>query len=99
MHQLQVKAPTLRRWATKLAVAVDRPFFESIGGPSETPSHDLDSGDIIWLVPVLSDELKLVRYHWEVLTLEQSVSKLSAADTITRTEFESTLMAKLEPLV
>jgi len=30
MPQLQVKVPTLRRWASKLAVAVDRPFFEDL---------------------------------------------------------------------
>ena len=27
MPQLQIKAPTLRRWGTKLAVAVDMPFL------------------------------------------------------------------------
>lgn len=42
MPQLQVKAPTLRRWFTKLAVAVDLPFFEAVGGQSAEPSQDIN---------------------------------------------------------
>ena len=98
MPQLQVKAPTLRRWGTKLAVAVDMPFFEAIGGPSRKVSQDLDEGDIIWLVPQISDEYRLEALHWEVLSLEESSDKLLAAKTVKRGEFEETLRAKLQPL-
>ena len=98
MPQLQVKVPTLRRWGTKLAVAVDKPFFEAIGGVSKNPSHDLDEGDVIWLVPRMSDDYRLERGHWEVLSLEESNEKLLAADTIKRREFETALRAKLQPL-
>ena len=99
MPQLQVKVPTLRRWGTKLAVAVDVPFFESIGGPSRRPNKDLDDGDIIWLVPQVSNTYQLEAAHWEVLSLEDSSKKLLAAETIKRSEFESALRAKLRPLV
>ena len=44
MPQLEIKVPTLRRWSSKLAVAVDKPFFEAVGGPSEQASQDLDEG-------------------------------------------------------
>ena len=98
MPQLQIKAPTLRRWGTKLAVAVDMPFFEAIGGPSQKPSQDLDEGDIIWLVPQISDEYRLEASHWEVLSLEDSSDKLLAATTIKRGEFEEALRVKLKPL-
>ena len=98
MPQLQVKGPTLRRWGTKLAVSVDYPFFEAIGGPSDNPSHDLDDGDIVWLVPRMGAERRLKRGHWEVLSLEASSDKLLAADTIKRTEFEQHLRDKLEKL-
>ena len=99
MPQLQVKVPTLRRWGSKMAVAVDQPFFESVGGPSPSYSRDLGDGDIIWLVPRLS--LKedggyiLEQGHWEVLTLESSNEKLLAARTIQRNEFETILRNKL----
>ena len=98
MPQLQIKVPTLRRWGTKLAVAVDRAFFESIGGKSTPPIQDLDEGEVIWLVPELSTEYRLQRGHWEMLSLDQSSEKLQAARTVKRTEFETTLRSKLAPL-
>lgn len=102
MPQLQIKVPTLRRWGSKIAVAVDRPFFESIGGPSAAPSRDLNDGDIIWLVPELTQNedgyFELSRGHWEVLTLEDTSSKLLAAETIRREVFERELRNKLEAL-
>lgn len=102
MPQLQIKVPTLRRWGSKLAVAVDRPFFESMGGPALAPSHDLNDGDIIWMIPELLPNgdggYTLSRGHWEVLTLEESSNKLLAAKPIQRNLFEQTLREKLEPL-
>ena len=103
MPQLQIKAPTVRRWQTKIAVAVDLPFFESIGGPSPNPSQDINDGDIIWLVPELVRDAtdggyRLARRHWEVLTLESSTDKLLAARTISRDAFEEVLLNKLAPL-
>ena len=97
MPQLQVKVPTLRRWGTKLAVAVDRQFFEAIGGASSNPVRDLDEGEVIWLVPEVSAKYKLQRWHWETLSLDASTEKLLAARTVNRTEFEKTLRAKLLP--
>ena len=101
MPQLQVKVPTLRRWGRKLAVAVDRPFFNALEQATRRPSQDLNDGDVIWLVSALEltdDGLRLVRSHWEVLTLEQTSQMLLAAETIPRDDFESALDAKLEPL-
>ncbi len=99
MPQLQIKAPTLRRWGSKVAVAVDRPFFDAVGGPSPNYSRDLNDGDVIWMVPELVGDggrHRLSRGHWEVLTLEASTEKLLAASTIRRDEFEQTLLAKLK---
>ena len=98
MPQLQIKAPTLRRWATKLAVAVDAEFFEAIGGQSQSPSRDLDEGDIIWLVPEINEDYRLKQRHWEVLSLEDSSDKLLAAKTVKRLEFEQALRDRLRPL-
>ena len=96
MPQLQVKAPTLRRWGTKLAVAIDMPFFEAIGGPNDPPIRDLDEGDIIWLVPRVTDDFRLAPHHWEVLSLEASSDKLLSAETVRRRDFENALRAKIE---
>lgn len=102
MPQLQIKAPTVRRWGAKLAVVVDQPFFDAIGGSSSQPSHDLNEGDIIWIVVCLertgNGALQLVRAHWEILTLEDSNTRLQAAETISRESFETTLRSRLRPL-
>ena len=102
MPQLQVKAPTLRRWGSKIAVAVDRPFFDAVGGPSPNFSRDPNDGDIIWLVPELQrgpdGNFRLSRGHWEVLTLERSEEKLRDAEPVRREDFEKELAGKLEPL-
>jgi len=99
LPQLQIKGPTLRRWGAKLAVCVDAPFFESIGGASPEPRRDIHSGDIVWMVPeLLQDNGKswqLRRGHWEVLTLEETAVKLRAARTIPRSEFEAALLTRL----
>lgn len=102
MPQLEIKAPTLRRWGAKLAVAVDRPFFNAVGGSSNRPSHDLNKGDIIWLVTRLERAAtgiwQLARDHWEVLTLEDSNQRLQAAETVSRESFETALRSRLRPL-
>lgn len=92
--QLEIKGPSVTRWQAKLALAVDRAFLDAVGGPSAAPRTDLDSGDVIWLVPEFS-EGRLVRGHWEILTLRESVEKLLAARPTSRAEFESQLRAKL----
>lgn len=85
-----------------MAVAVDRPFFDSIGGASTNPSQDLGDGDIVWMVvdlrPDALGNLELTRGHWEVLTLEESCERLLAARTIQRDAFLNTLTGKLRPL-
>jgi len=96
MPQLQVKGPTLRRWGTKLAVAVDLPFFEAIGGPAISQSTDPNDGDIIWMIPRIDGEFRLVPHHWEVLSLEESCEKLLSAETVKRNEFEEALRSRLE---
>ena len=102
MPQLQIKVPTLRRWGSKMAVVVDRPFFESIGGRSETPSQDLGDGDVIWMVLEIrldnAGSYGLSRWHWEVLTLEASCEKLLAAETVQREAFLEILRGKLKPM-
>ena len=87
----------MRRWNSKIAVAVDRLFFASPGGPSTQPSHDLDAGDVVWLVPELYDR-QLTPGHWEVLTLEASSEKLLAAEAVSRVDFERILHQKLQLL-
>ena len=101
MPQLQVKVPTLRRWQAKMAVVVDLPFFNAVGGVSANPSRDLGDGDIIWMVVGLEaegDRYRLTRHHWEVETLEASCERLLTARTIPQQEFLALLRRKLRPV-
>ena len=79
-----------------MAVAVDLPFFEAIGGPTETPSQELNDGDIVWLVPRITADYRLEAHHWEVLSLEDSSDRLLSAETVKRQEFEDVLRSKLK---
>ena len=97
MPQLQVKGPILRQWQSKIAVAVDKPFYENIGGRSPKAKQDLNAGDVIWLVPELRDG-KLEPWHWEVLPLEKSYEKLKAAEEGEFSEFKRTLCSQLRPI-
>ena len=99
MPQLQVKVPTLRRWGKKLAVAVDRAFFDALGGPSANPVRDLDEGEVLWLVPAIDADGRLTRGHWEMLSLDESSRKLLSAETVRRVDFEQALQSRLQPLL
>ena len=102
MPQLQIKVPTLRRWQAKMAVVVDQPFFESIGGASSEPSRDLGDGDVIWMVVGMCNgeagSYRLTRHHWEVETLEASCARLLAARTVPQQAFLDLLRQKLRPI-
>ena len=102
MPQLQIKVPTLRRWQAKMAVVVDKPFFESVGGASGEPSQDLGDGDVIWMVVGMESgeagHHHLTRHHWEVETLEASCDRLLAAKTVPQQAFLDLLRQKLVPI-
>ena len=98
MPQLQIKVPTLRRWGKKMAVVVDRHFFESLGHMEEV--EDLSSGDIAWFtVDFEEDEsgshFRLVRGDVHVTTLERAIEGLTGGFPVTLTEFEESIRSKL----
>lgn len=99
MPQLQVKVPTLRRWGKKLAVAVDRAFFDALGGPRDDPVQDIDEGEVLWLVPIIDADGRLTRGHWEMLSLDEASRKLLSAETVRRVDFEQALQSRLQPLL
>jgi hypothetical protein len=52
MPQLQIKVPTISRWGKKMAVVVDKAFWESLGEMREV--RDLSNSEIAWFVVALS---------------------------------------------
>ena len=100
MPQLQIKVPTLRRWGRKMAVVVDRAFFDSIGEMDNVT--DLSNADIAWFV-VRFEEVpgspysRLVRDEVRYTTLERSVDGLTGGKPVPKTVFEERVRAKMKP--
>lgn len=98
MPQLQIKVPTLRRWGKKMAVVVDRHFFESLGVMEEV--SDLSSGDIAWFTVDFTEEDTSKRFHMvsggvHVTTLERATEGLTGGHPVTLAEFEDGIRLKL----
>ena len=98
MPQLQIKVPTLRRWGKKMAVVVDKHFFNSLGDMEEV--DDLSSGDIAWFtVDFKQDDdgrrFNLVPDKVHVTTLERATEGLTGGTPVTLPEFEKGIKSKL----
>lgn len=99
MPQLQIKVPTLRRWGKKMAVVVDRPFFNSLGKMDDV--KEVSNCDIAWFVVRFEEADKrhavLTRDFVRFTTLERAVEGLTGGVPVALAEFESRIRSKLEP--
>jgi hypothetical protein len=97
MPQLQIKVPTLRRWGKKMAVVVDRSFFDSLGIMEEV--SDLSSCDIAWFVVKYEESTGgnaiLERDAVKLTTLERAVEALTGGTPLSLPDFEVRIHAKL----
>jgi hypothetical protein len=95
MPQLQIKVPSLRRWGKKLAIIVDKTFYESIAPMSEI-TH-ITNADIIWFIvnyECENNKLKIVDKIYT--TLESSVKGLTAGTPISKNDFEAKLSKSIQ---
>lgn len=97
MPQLQIKVPTLRRWGKKMAVVVDRAFFDSIGEMDHVA--DISNADIAWFVVRFEEvpgqtRTKLVRDEVRFTTLERSVEGLTGGKAVPLPVFEDRITQK-----
>jgi hypothetical protein len=100
MPQLQIKVPTLRRWGKKMAVVVDRPFFDSIGEMDRVA--DISNADIAWFIVGFEDAAydgpkRLIRDEVRFTTLERSVEGLTGGKPVPLPIFEQRIRNKLLP--
>ncbi len=91
MPQLQIKVPSLRRWGKKMAVVVDRDFFEVLATMGQV--NDVSNSDIVWFVVDLVEYeahgvAHLVRGTTYMTTLERAVEGLTAGVPVAKDEFE-----------
>jgi hypothetical protein len=99
MPQLQIKIPTLRRWGKKMAVVVDRAFFDSIGEMDRVP--DISNADIAWFIVRFDEEpgakrSRMVLDEVRYTTLERSVEGLTGGKPVPKHEFEKRIAGKLK---
>lgn len=98
MPQLQIKVPTLRRWGKKMAVVVDRAFFDSIGEMDNVA--DISNADIAWFVVRFEEvegqtRTRIVRDEVRFTTLERSVEGLTGGKAVPLPTFEDRISDKL----
>jgi hypothetical protein len=99
MPQLQIKVPTLRRWGKKMAVVVDRAFFDSIGEMDKVA--DISNADIAWFI-VRFEEVqgskysRIVRDEIRYTTLERSVDGLTGGKPVPKAVFEERIFGKMK---
>jgi hypothetical protein len=95
MPQLQTKVPTLRRWGKKMAVVVDRSFFNALGRMENV--GDISNCDIAWFVVDFNeqnDPIALTPDSVVFTTLERAVEGLTGGVPVTLDEFERRLKEK-----
>lgn len=98
MPQLQIKVPTLRRWGKKMAVVVDRAFFDSIGDMDDVT--DISNADIAWFIVRFesipgSNRTRMVPDGVRYTTLERSVEGLTGGKPVTLSEFEKRILERV----
>jgi hypothetical protein len=98
MPQLQIKVPTLRRWGKKMAVVVDRAFFDSIGEMDNVA--DISNADIAWFIVKFEEidgekRTRIARDEVRYTTLERSVEGLTGGKAVPLPAFENRIADKL----
>lgn len=99
MPQLQIKIPTISRWGKKMAVVVDRAFWDSLGEMRK--ARDLSNCEIVWFVvsfaPARDGRFSLRRDATHYTTLVHAVEGLTGGTPMSLERFESQIRARLPP--
>jgi hypothetical protein len=99
MPQLQVKVPTISRWGKKMAVVIDKAFWESLGEMRET--KDLSNCEIVWFVvsftPTNDGRFSLKPHSIHYTTLSNAVEGLTGGTPMSLERFEREIRARLSP--
>ena len=97
MPQLQIKVPTISRWGKKMAVVVDKAFWESLSTMRET--RDVSNSEIAWFVVsyVSAGEgrFTLQRHEVHFTTLSHAVEGLTGGTPMSLATFESEIRARM----
>jgi len=96
--QLSVKVPVLRGWGKKVAVVIDRFFFENMSDLKEAYSlgksdnEKLDNCEVAWFILDYDEDMNLVHYKYRFSKLDQSIEALNATQPMSKDEFNRSLV-------
>ena len=97
MPQLQVKVPTISRWGKKMAVVIDRGFWNSLSEMRET--RDVSNCEIVWFVVSFSaardGRFALRRDEVHYTTLDNAVEGLTGGTPMSLERFEREIRDRL----
>jgi hypothetical protein len=97
MPQLQIKVPTISRWGKKMAVVIDRAFWDSLSEMREV--KDLSNCEIVWFVvsfaPSKDGRFALQRHETHFTTLDNAVDGLTGGTPMSLDRFEQQIRARL----
>lgn len=97
MPQLQIKVPTISRWGKKMAVVIDKAFWDSLGEMRET--KDLSNSEIVWFVvdyqQASRGRFEIQRHEMHFTTLDHAVEGLTGGTPMPLHRFEAEIRARL----
>jgi hypothetical protein len=97
MPQLQIKVPTISRWGKKMAVVIDRAFWDSLSEMREV--KDLSNCEIVWFVvsfaPPKDGRFALQRHETHFTTLDNAVEGLTGGTPMSLDRFEKQIRDRL----
>ncbi|SRR6266699_824210 len=97
MPQLQIKVPTISRWGKKMAVVIDRAFWDSLSEMREV--KDLSNCEIVWFVvsfaPAKDGRFALQRHETHCTTLDNAVEGLTGGTPMSLERFEKQIRERL----
>lgn len=98
MPQLQIKVPTISRWGKKMAVVVDRSFWNSLAPMSQV--QHVSNCDIAWFVVDYNESggtgaYEIVPFGLFLTTLERAVEGLTGGFPTSLAAFENAIRDRL----
>lgn len=95
--QLDVKVPVLRTWGKKVAVLIDRYFYERMGALNDAfpraknDKERRDNAEVVWFVIDYDEALHMRRSQVVFTTLDSSRKALEAAEPLSKADFTRVL--------
>ena len=95
--QLSVKVPVLRGWGKKVAVLVDKYFFDSMHElpdaykQGKNDEEKRDNSEVSWFIVNFDEEMKLTFHNYHFSTLDGSIAALNATAPMSKNGFNADL--------